>query len=252
MQRLPPPILPSPSCLREAGKLCHHVCAFEPKTPVRPGATDSQSRKILVNPPNLPRRLLYLLAVPLEGYVSGPLLLSESKEKSMQRIPVALASAKACAGSPHSAFRYRPRISTLPLPPCRSRRAAPPPPPLRRRAPDRRPLPAAQDGKTALILAAENGRFECVAALISAGADREAKEEARSLLPLAPPTVCPPLPSPPRKSVRNAAMLPPLPLRRPRPPPLLCSFGLPRMATWQQSTVIRRSCGRLTTVIIGA
>ena len=64
----------------------------------------------------------------------------------------------------------------------RSRRAVPPPPTLCRHAPpsllrpSSSPHPVAQDGKSVLLLAAANGHHKCVAALVAAGADREAND----------------------------------------------------------------------------
>ena len=51
--------------------------------------------------------------------------------------------------------------------------------PLPYRAPPSRPLPAAQAGFTALMLASVNGQQLCVTALIAAGADCNAKGKVR-------------------------------------------------------------------------
>ena len=71
-------------------------------------------------------------------------------------------------------FCFLPLNGRFPLPLSRIPPSAAPP--------SRSPLsapPRPQNGYTALIWAAENGRRECAAALIEAGADCEANDEVR-------------------------------------------------------------------------
>ena len=70
-------------------------------------------------------------------------------------------------------------LQTIFLSPLRCRRIEPLPPPLRHHSPHSRSLPVAQNGDTALIEAAWNGRLDCVAELIAAGANCNVKGEVR-------------------------------------------------------------------------